>query len=56
VATPALLPDGSVAPESLSRLIEATASKTLDHERKAVAGTLPEPDARALAPGKEDGS
>ncbi|MGH3860350.1 NADH-quinone oxidoreductase subunit J [Actinokineospora sp.] len=56
VATPALLPDGSVAPESLSRLIEATASQKLDHERKAVAGTLPEPDARALAPGKEDGS
>ncbi|SDH66784.1 NADH dehydrogenase subunit J [Actinokineospora alba] len=56
VATPALLPDGSVAPESLSRLIEATASQKLERERKAVAGTLPEPDARALAPGKEDGS
>ncbi|MBC6446431.1 NADH-quinone oxidoreductase subunit J [Actinokineospora xionganensis] len=56
VATPALLPDGSVAPESLSRLIEATASQKLERDRKAVAGTLPEPDARALAPGKEDGS
>ncbi|WP_436502117.1 NADH-quinone oxidoreductase subunit J [Actinokineospora sp. HUAS TT18] len=54
VATPALLPDGSVAPESLSRLIEATASEKLDEERKAVAGLLPGPDARSLAPGKED--
>jgi NADH-quinone oxidoreductase subunit J len=53
VATPALLPDGSVAPESLSRLIEATASAKLDEERKAVAGALPGPDARSLAPGKE---
>ncbi|MGQ0839213.1 NADH-quinone oxidoreductase subunit J [Actinokineospora sp.] len=53
VATPALLPDGSVAPESLSRLIEATASAKLDEERKAVAGTLPGPNARSLAPGKE---
>ncbi|SDD45197.1 NADH-quinone oxidoreductase subunit J [Actinokineospora iranica] len=54
VATPALLPDGSVAPESLSRLIEATAAEKLDSEREAVAGALPGPDARALAPGKED--
>ncbi|GAA3019937.1 NADH-quinone oxidoreductase subunit J [Actinokineospora globicatena] len=54
VATPALLPDGSVAEESLSRLIDATASAKLDEERKAVAGTLPGPDARALAPGKEE--
>ncbi|MBM7770428.1 NADH-quinone oxidoreductase subunit J [Actinokineospora baliensis] len=54
VATPALLPDGSVAEESLSRLIDATASEKLDQERKAVAGALPGPDARALAPGKEE--
>ncbi|WP_026425776.1 NADH-quinone oxidoreductase subunit J [Actinokineospora inagensis] len=54
VATPALLPDGSVAEESLSRLIDATASAKLDEERKAVAGTLPGPDARALVPGKEE--
>ena len=54
VATPALLPDGSVAPESLSRLIEATASEKLDEERKAVAGLLPGPDSRSLAPGKEE--
>ncbi len=56
VATPALLPDGSVAQESLSRLIEATASEKLDEERKAVAGTLPGATTRALAPGKEDGA
>ncbi|MGW5055463.1 NADH-quinone oxidoreductase subunit J [Actinokineospora sp. NPDC004072] len=55
VATPALLPDGSVAPESLSRLIDATVAETLDDDRKAVAGTGAGPDARALAPGEEDG-
>ena len=32
VATPALLPDGSVAPESLSRIIEATARERLGHQ------------------------
>lgn len=31
VATPALLPDGSVAPESLSEIIEATARERLGH-------------------------
>jgi NADH-quinone oxidoreductase subunit J len=31
VATPALLPDGSVAPESLSSIIEATARERLGH-------------------------
>ena len=55
VATPALLPDGSVAPESLSRILDATVAETLDDDRKDVAGTNPGPDARALAPGKEDG-
>ncbi|WP_189210119.1 NADH-quinone oxidoreductase subunit J [Actinokineospora fastidiosa] len=54
VATPALLPDGSVAPESLSRLIDATVAETLDDDRKAVAGEGAEPDAKALT-GKEDG-
>jgi NADH-quinone oxidoreductase subunit J len=48
VATPALLPDGSVAPESLSGIIEATATEQFADERKAVAGTAPTPDARAL--------
>jgi NADH-quinone oxidoreductase subunit J len=48
VATPALLPDGSVAPESLSGLIEATAAEQFADERKAVAGTGPAADAHAL--------
>lgn len=48
VATPALLPDGSVAPESLSRLIEATAAEQFADEVKAVAGTAPTADAHAL--------
>ncbi|HEV2782019.1 MAG TPA: NADH-quinone oxidoreductase subunit J [Actinophytocola sp.] len=48
VATPALLPDGSVAPESLSGLIEATAAEQFADEVKAVAGTGPTPDAHAL--------
>ncbi|OLR90695.1 NADH-quinone oxidoreductase subunit J [Actinokineospora bangkokensis] len=54
VATPALLPDGSVAPESLSRLIESTAAERLAAERKAVAGTGPTPGTRSLAPREEE--
>jgi NADH-quinone oxidoreductase subunit J len=50
VATPALLPDGSVAPESLSGLIEATAAEQLADKAKQVAGTAATPGARALAP------
>ncbi|GAA4001121.1 NADH-quinone oxidoreductase subunit J [Allokutzneria multivorans] len=52
VATPALLPDGSVAPESVSELIEATSRKTLEADVAEVAGTKPGPDAHALT-GKE---
>jgi NADH-quinone oxidoreductase subunit J len=48
VATPALLPDGSVAPESLSPIIEATKAARLEAERRQVAGRQPEPDAHAL--------
>jgi NADH-quinone oxidoreductase subunit J len=48
VATPALLPDGSVAPESLSGIIEATAAEQFADEVKSVAGTAPTPDAHAL--------
>ena len=48
VATPALLPDGSVAPESLSGIIEATAAEQFADEVKSVAGTAPEADAHAL--------
>jgi NADH-quinone oxidoreductase subunit J len=48
VAVPALLPDGSVAPESLSELLENLPAEELDEERRAVAGNEPEPDAHAL--------
>ncbi|NIJ14332.1 NADH-quinone oxidoreductase subunit J [Saccharomonospora amisosensis] len=48
VATPALLPDGSIAPESLSELIESTPTAKLEAERKQVAGEVPKPDAHAL--------
>ncbi|HKS44143.1 MAG TPA: NADH-quinone oxidoreductase subunit J [Amycolatopsis sp.] len=48
VATPALLPDGSVAPESLSAIIESTPTARLEAERKVVEGTEPKPDAHAL--------
>nr|WP_240519182.1 NADH-quinone oxidoreductase subunit J [Amycolatopsis antarctica] len=54
VATPALLPDGSVAPESLSSLIESTAAEKFSKERKKVAGEEPKADARALVGGHED--
>ncbi|MGH3979645.1 MAG: NADH-quinone oxidoreductase subunit J [Pseudonocardiaceae bacterium] len=46
VATPALLPDGSVAPESLSDIIEATTRDTLRSDVRGVAG---EPDYGARA-------
>src|SRR5207237_1982897 len=49
VATPALLPDGSVAPESLSEIIEATSTARLARDVAEVAGSLPEPDAHALS-------
>ena len=48
VATPALLPDGSVAPESLSELLEATNRERLDDDVRSVAGAGSVPDARAL--------
>ena len=55
VATPALLPDGSVAPESLSRLIDSAAVEDLDEERKAVAGSAHAAEARALNPSAREG-
>ncbi|HWL98516.1 MAG TPA: NADH-quinone oxidoreductase subunit J, partial [Nocardioidaceae bacterium] len=55
VATPALLPDGSVAPESLSRLIDSAAAEQFDEERKAVAGTGPTAEGRALNPSTREG-
>jgi NADH-quinone oxidoreductase subunit J len=51
VATPALLPDGSVAPESLSVLIESTSAARLEAERKQVADQGEHPSARALVGG-----
>jgi NADH-quinone oxidoreductase subunit J len=54
VATPALLPDGSVAPESLSAIIEATSAKELAKERKLVTGEGSQPDAHALV-GPDEG-
>ncbi|TLW93686.1 NADH-quinone oxidoreductase subunit J [Saccharomonospora piscinae] len=51
VATPALLPDGSVAPESLSELIETTPTAKLQAHRERMSGAEPGPDARALVGG-----
>lgn len=48
VATPALLPDGSVAPESLSELLESTARERLDDDLRSVAGAGSDPGSRAL--------
>jgi NADH-quinone oxidoreductase subunit J len=50
VATPALLPDGSVAPESLSELIQHRERSSLAGDEAAVAGAVPGPDAHALVP------
>ncbi|MGH3530003.1 MAG: NADH-quinone oxidoreductase subunit J, partial [Pseudonocardiaceae bacterium] len=48
VATPALLPDGSVAPESLSELLESTGRDRLDAEVRSVVSAGADPDAHAL--------
>ena len=55
VAVPALLPDGSIAPESVSAIIEATASRELETDVKSVAGAVPGPDAHALKPSRMEG-
>jgi NADH-quinone oxidoreductase subunit J len=52
VATPALLPDGSIAPESLSKLIESAAADQFDEDRKFVAGGTTA-QSRALNPTRE---
>ncbi|MGH3721326.1 MAG: NADH-quinone oxidoreductase subunit J [Pseudonocardiaceae bacterium] len=49
VATPALLPDGSVAPESLSGLLESTARDRLEDDVRSVAGAGADPARRALS-------
>ncbi|MBV8541983.1 MAG: NADH-quinone oxidoreductase subunit J [Pseudonocardiales bacterium] len=46
VATPALLPDGSVAPESRSGLLESTARDRLDDDVRSVAGAGADPPRR----------
>ena len=48
VATPALLPDGSVAEESLSALIESTTKERLADDVADVSGTAHQADAHAL--------
>jgi NADH-quinone oxidoreductase subunit J len=48
VATPALLPDGSVAPESLSELLESTSRERVDKDVRSVAGAGADPGTRAL--------
>jgi NADH-quinone oxidoreductase subunit J len=48
VATPALLPDGSPAPDSRSALLESTAPDRLDHDVRSVASAGVEPGTRAL--------
>jgi NADH-quinone oxidoreductase subunit J len=53
VATPALLPDGSVAPESVSELVAPRERTTLAADEAAVAGELPAPDRHALVPPPE---
>jgi NADH-quinone oxidoreductase subunit J len=56
VATPALLPDGSVAPESLSALIDSAAASDLEMERRAVSGEAYSATSRALNPSTEGDS
>ena len=53
VATPALLPDGSIAPESLSKIIASAAADRFDEERKAVTGSAHGVEARSLNPSRE---
>ncbi len=48
VATPALLPDGSVAPESLSDILDNTPVRRLSEDRRAVSGSASPPDPHAL--------
>jgi NADH-quinone oxidoreductase subunit J len=54
VATPALLPDGSVAPESLSEILASTPADRLAADRAAVSGSGPEPDPHALTGGEHE--
>ncbi|HEX5119541.1 MAG TPA: NADH-quinone oxidoreductase subunit J [Pseudonocardiaceae bacterium] len=51
VATPALLPDGSIAPESLSEIIESTPVEEFSSDLAEVADTGEHADAHALVEG-----
>jgi NADH-quinone oxidoreductase subunit J len=61
VATPALLPDGSPAPQSSSELLESTAADRLEADMRSVTSAGVEPGARALRrpvtppPGNQEG-
>lgn len=48
VATPALLPDGSVAPESLADILDSTPAESLDADRARVSDSAGSPQARWL--------
>ena len=54
VATPALLPDGSVAPESLSALLDSVTADRLSGDLARVRGGEDRPRVRALAPSPHD--
>jgi NADH-quinone oxidoreductase subunit J len=54
VATPALLPDGSVAPDSLSELLDNTPAERLHEDQVSVSGGGPQPDAHALTGGEHE--
>lgn len=51
VATPALLPDGSIAPDSLSAILDATVATALNGQRAQVRGAGQAPSARSLSGG-----
>jgi NADH-quinone oxidoreductase subunit J len=54
VATPALLPDGSVAPESLSELIDSVPISEFAHDLEVSTGTEHHADAHALTQSTSD--
>ena len=56
VATPALLPDGSVADDSLFGIIESTSRERLDDDVRRIADAGTEVDTRALHPSGEPGT
>jgi NADH-quinone oxidoreductase subunit J len=53
VATPALLPDGSIAPESLSEILESTQVEEFGPDLREVTDTGGHPDAHSLRSGSD---